>query len=338
MLRGSYRMSFSNTLRVGFSSADNIVLGESDHDDYRKVWGALGESETLKTIAENGVSNMFLELPHYRQGLINEFQSSVSAGGNGDIARFSQRFEHEDDHVHNRSRWSFNEAEETQAFLQGSVAPLLTNAARFDIDVHGIDYEKGRSELEARNEARRTVLETREEILRIQANENISDPAVAQRLTRLREQFQVQKSDYNEARLAYYNARHDDQDLAAKVNDSAPGQKTLSMLGFMHGSRVNDFEEHIQGRSIKIDIAESRASYVQEYDRQMENVQKLNPDFGNDPPELVYFIDEGVLATTVNTPPELVKQVELLSAGAFNAQDFVLPEQVPLGNSGMKNN
>ena len=335
ILTGSYyAVPFSDVIRLGFSNADNIVLGESDHDDYQRIWGALGQSETLTAVAESGVSNMFLELPFYRQGLVNEFQSRVASGDSVDIGDFAQRFEHEDDYEHNRSRWRFNVQDETQMFLQGTLAPLLANASQANIDVHAIDYEESLDELEARNQARRTVVATRDEILRIQANENTSDPAVAQRLERLHNQFQIEKAAYNNSRLAYYNARHDDQNLAHKVNDTAQGQKTLTMLGFVHGSRLNDFEEYLQGNSIKIDIAVSRERYAQEYSRQMDTIGKVNPDFGNDPPELVYFLDEGVLATTVNTPPELARQIEQLSSSVPTQPDNAVDQENTFGKPG----
>ena len=61
ILRDGYSMSFSDVLRMGYSQADNIVLGDSDHDDYHRIWGAMGESETVRAIAESGVSNMFFQ-------------------------------------------------------------------------------------------------------------------------------------------------------------------------------------------------------------------------------------------------------------------------------------
>lgn len=313
-LRGNFQVSFADVLRSGFSNADNIVLGDTNHDDYQKIWGTLGETDTLIAAAESGVSNMYLELPHYRQGLINEFQSSVMAGGNGDVAGFSQRFEHEDDVVNDRSRWTFNEAEETQAFLQGSVAPLLAHAARFNIDVTAIDYEKGRAELQSMNETRRMLVDIRDETERIKATEDMSDPAITARLAQLRQQFQQGKESYGEIRRAYFNARHDDQDLAQTINQTAEGQKTLTMMGAVHGSRMNDFEEYLQGRSLKIDIAVNRESYEHEYSLKMANLRGVNPDFGTDPPDLVYFIEEGVVSTTATTSPELLNQLSGLSS------------------------
>ncbi len=321
MLNGSYKMSFADVLRMGYAKADNIVIGDADHDDYQKIWGTLGQTDTLIAVAESGVSDMFLELPHYRQGLINEFQSSVMAGGNGDVAGFSHRFEHEDDVINNRSRWSFNEAEETQSFLQGSVAPLLAHAARFNIDAHAIDYEKGRAELQLLNEARRTLVAIRDETERIKATEDISDPTIAARLTQLRQQFQQGTDVYTEARRDYFNARSDDQDLAQTINSTANGQKTLTMLGFVHGSRMNDFEEYLQGHSLKIDIAVNRESYERQYTQEMDKLRASNPDFGTDLPDLVYFIDEGVISTTAATSPELLSQLSGLSPTVEQQQD-----------------
>ena len=307
ILRDGYSVSFADVLRIGYGQADNIVLGDSDHDDYRKIWGAMGESETVRAIAESGVSNMFLELPHFRNDLISEFQSQVRAGQDVDVAAFGQRFEHEDNVEFNKGRWRFGAQDETQQFVQGAVAPILETTARAGVAVHPIDYENGADLLDDRNAARIALIETRDEILRIREQGSSSDPSVQTRLAELRSQFDQQKQDYMAAGLAYYNARHDDRNLAHTVNGISGGDKTLTLMGFVHGSRSNDFEEYLNGDSIKIDVAVSRAAYEQNYARQMDSLGQFNPAFGEDAPELVYLLDEGTVMTTVNTPPELVE-------------------------------
>ena len=337
ILRDSFRMAFPDVVRLGFSNVDHIVLGDSDHGDYRQVWDTLGSPETMAAVAESGAPHMFLELPYYRQGLVDEFQSKVAAGEAVNVGEFAQRFEHEDDVAHNISQWRFRTGEETQTFLQNSVAPLLVNATRFGVDVNMLDHENGRNQFEARNDARKAVIETRDEIVRIRDTENASDPSVAARLTQLRGQFQDQKAAYMQSRLDYYSARFDDQNLAQTVNGVAQGQKSLTMLGFVHGSRLNDFEEYLQGGALKIDIATSRASYEQDYAQRMDTINAVSPAFGNDPPELVYFIDEGVLATTVNTPPALARQIENIASGAPDiTPNDTDPDQTPKIDTGMK--
>ena len=310
ILRDGYSMSFSDVLRMGYSQADNIVLGDSDHDDYHRIWGAMGESETVRAIAESGVSNMFLELPHFRDDLISEFQSQVRSGQDVDVAAFGQRFEHEDNVEFNKGRWRFSAQDETQQFIQGAVAPILETTAQAGVTVHPIDYENGANLLDDRNAARIALIETRDEILRLREAGNSSDPSVQTRLARLREQFDTQKDAYMSVGLAYYNARHDDQNLAQTVNGISGGDKTLTLMGFVHGSRSNDFEEYLNGNSIKIDVAVSRASYEQNYAQQMDSLGQFNPAFGEDAPELVYLLDEGTVMTTVNTPPELAAMLQ----------------------------
>ncbi len=314
ILRDGYSVSFADVLRIGYGQADNIVLGDSDHDDYRKIWGAMGESETVRAIAESGVSNMFLELPHFRNDLISEFQSQVRAGQDVDVAAFGQRFEHEDNVEFNKGRWRFGAQDETQQFVQGAVAPILETTAQAGVAVHPIDYENGADLLDDRNAARIALVETRDQILRLREAGNSLDPSVQTRLAELRSKFDQQKQDYMAAGLAYYNARHDDRNLAQTVNGISGGEKTLTLMGFVHGSRSNDFEEYLNGDSIKIDVAVSRAAYEQNYARQMDSLGAFNSDFGQDQPELVYLLDEGTVMTTDNTPAALIALLQDSSA------------------------
>ena len=112
-------------MRLGFSQVDNIILGDTSHSHYERIWTQLGETETLIAVAESGVSNVFLELPQYRQSLVDEFQVRSSAGLAVDVDAFAYRFEHEDSLENNVSSWTFSHGD-TQDFINDGLVPILS--------------------------------------------------------------------------------------------------------------------------------------------------------------------------------------------------------------------
>lgn len=337
-IRSSYKMDLSDALRLGFQNADTVILGDTSHSDYRAIWGALGDSKTQVAIAESGVRDMFLELPHYRQGLVNEFQrNAVDGSVTLDSQDFSERFQHDDDFVNNVARWDFALPSQTQDYMQNYVSPVIATASRLGIDVHTLDQDNGRNEKVLRNEARRAALDVREDIQKIQANQDVTDPVVKANLETLKEQFQIFKKDFQYYRDAFHIARHDDRNLAQVINENGEDSKNLVMFGAAHGSRPQDFEEFINGSSLKIDIAVSRASYETINSQAYARMQNADETFGTDRADLVYFIDEGVLATTVNTPPEIAAQIAAQAPLVSETQSPAQDETSPTQGIGIKN-
>jgi len=232
-----------------------------------------------------------------------------SGSGIVDGPGFSYRFQHEDDYQANVSEWVFSQPAQTQNFLNNSVTPLLMQATRFGMDVNLLDPDNGEFEKAMRNGARRDLIGTREEMRRLRENSDESSPAVAERLNELRTQYNEQREIYEAQQRAFLTARNDDLPQAERVNDVANGERSLILYGAAHGSRHSDFEESLEGGAVKIDLALNREQYEQEYAAQLARYNGLGFDFGEDPADLVYFIEEGVVATTSATSPELLQSV-----------------------------
>lgn len=305
---GGYRISLADVVRIGYGQGNTVLLGDTDHQAHSQIYGAVTSPDVMAVAAEQGVSNMFLELPTYRQGLVDEFQAQVRAGSPiVDGPGFSYRFQHEDDYQANVSEWVFSQPAQTQNFLNNSVTPLLMQATRFGMDVNLLDPDNGEFEKAMRNGARRDLIETREEMMRLRESGDVSSPAVAARLDQLRTQYNEQREIYEAQQRAFLAARNNDLPQAERVNEVANGGRNLILYGAAHGSRHSDFEEGFDGGAVKIDLALNREQYEQEYAAQLARYNGLGLDFGEDPADLVYFIEEGVVATTSATSPELLQ-------------------------------
>lgn len=316
----SYRIALPDLIRLGFDQADTVFLGDTDHFSHAQIYGAVAHPAVLAAAAEQGAGNVFLELPTYRQGLVDEFQAQLrSANTPVDYHGFAYRFQHEDVVDHNVGEWVFAAPEQTQDFLQNSVSPLITQATRFGMDVHMLDPENGEYEKSVRNDSRRAAVLVREEMRQIWQSGDLSSPAVQGRLSQLRTEYRGHLQQYETYQRAFLETRNHDLPQAERVNQLADGQKSLVLYGATHGSRVGDFEEGFAGGGLKIDIALSRAHYEQEYGARLERFNTLGFNFGEDPADLVYFLDEGVVATTSATPPEVV---QALSSGGGRVSDI----------------
>ncbi|MGH1374916.1 MAG: hypothetical protein ACRBCK_01100 [Alphaproteobacteria bacterium] len=313
-LRDSYKIGLSDTMRVGLSQVDTVLLGDTGHDHYKDITGALGSKDVQVAIAESTGAHIFLELPEYRQNLVDQFQRrAADPGASPSAGRFADRFEYEVNYDANVERWNFNPEEATQDYLQNYVAPLLERSAQLGVDVHLLDQGKGMSEKELAGDLKNRLFETIDERKRVRSEQDVNDPRVQGRLEKLDRRYTELRNETYEAHQEFYEARHDDESLAHIVDRVASGEKSVVLFGGAHGSRHNDFEEHLKGSSLKIDIAVSREDYEGDYAGALARLRKFDERYGEDPADLVYFLDEGVLSTTVNTPSEVIKQIEAVA-------------------------
>ncbi len=339
-LRDSYQISLADTVRAGFMHADTLLLGDTGHDHYQEITGALGRQDVQVAIAESAGMHIFLELPEYRQKLVDQFQrKAANPDVEPNIKTFADRFEHEVDYEADVERWQYNPEEATQDYLQNYVAPLLDRSAKLGIDVHLLDQGNGLFEKGKAVDLKNRLFETIDERKRVRTEQDVENPRVKSRLDKLDARYQELRDDTYVAHQKFYEARHGDENLADIVNREADGEKSIILFGAGHGSRHNDFEEHLKGGALKIDIAISREDYESDYSGELVRLRKFDPRYGEDPADLVYFLDEGVLATTVNTPPEVVKQIEAMAQQldvSSPVQEQVLDSGQPAISTGAK--
>lgn len=288
-LRQGYRAEFADVLRVLYNKADvdNVVLG-AIHKDYQKTYGLLSEDNTIKALKENVVPYMFLELPDYRQSLVEEFQKQAMAADYSPSRRmFAWHFEHDDIETPDRSikHWQFSGSKNTHNFIEKSLAPLLEKYAKGGGRAYAIDDDRGWSEKKAMKE--------------LEAMGEMSE-------------------EYVKTAQNYYNLRFDDRKMAKDINEIKKDisetkgyQKSIAYIGEAHGYQKGDFEEHIEGKTVRMGLPASYRSYAQKFG--IEEIERMNDyvtTIGEDPPALVYFIKEKILATTSNTPPDIKEAIK----------------------------
>jgi len=67
-----YQISLADVVRLGFGQGNIVLLGDTDHQEHGQIYGAVSSPDVMAAAASQGVSNMFLELPTYRQGLVDD--------------------------------------------------------------------------------------------------------------------------------------------------------------------------------------------------------------------------------------------------------------------------
>ncbi len=289
----------------------HIIMGAL-HADNVELTTRLGSDSIIKSLAENAVMNLFLEYPHDRQELVNEFfgaaKCDVKEMENGSFAEEFREGKHKEDW----DDWSLPGATtkaETLKFLDECLVPLMVKANCGGIKTHMAD-----------------------------------DPYAA--IVKLSEYAAAVEYD-DKMRLGqeFLLMRHSDKPLALFIENTAGDEKSLSVVGILHGSLAKDLDELLtddsgkKRRVLKMDVAANFEAYKQEYGvKQLEErVHPFVSNFGEDPPDLVYLAEEGVCLTTENTP-QYVKDVleskgimltpigELYSQNTVNEESLVAQE------------
>jgi len=301
-LRHGFSMDLPKLLDTlyGDANVQHVLFMNSYHAYDKGYYSELNRGEILKSLAENAVSNMFLELPKDRQNMVDEFQKAAKCGApNLDYKKFALDFREGNivSSKMDKDDWgltgSYKEVEvdgqkqqvftgETLDFIRGHVEPLLEQTARFGIKAYMTDDMAGS-----------------DEYWEYQSAYESGD-----------------KEAYMKAGREYILARYFDKPLASFIKNSAGDERSFITSGAAHGSRLNDFEEYLEGnadehkRVIKIDVAPNYRAYEQYGRGIMNDMRKFVPEFGEDPPDLVYLIDEKMCLTTEKTPKYVLEALK----------------------------
>ncbi|MGH1404276.1 MAG: hypothetical protein ACRBDL_08520 [Alphaproteobacteria bacterium] len=340
----SYKVGFSDALRMGVTWADKTLLGDTNHGAYAKILGALVEPEAQTAMAEGGATHVFLEYPQGIQPLVNQFQRHAAKTDQSEnFGIFTKKFMDYrvsmkgDTWKHPADKDGTPTEGASEDFLENYMAPFIQNATHVGIKVHLLDDLDGLFEQGAVDFERQKLNRYSDEIKEIKEKMGEDDPRAARKIERLQGKIDKRLPGYVEDYQKFLLKRNDDEDTAQTVNKAANGEKAVILYGGVHGARHDDFEEHLDGKSLKIDIAVSRAEYEGFYAGAMDKFNRFlggggkadaveTPSrFGEDPADLVYFLDEGVLSTTVNTPPELVQKLNEMAAPLPSSEP--LPEE-----------
>jgi len=291
-LEQGFRMEFSDLMRVLYGSVEkggadvqHVVMG-SLHTQDRKIYELLGSDEVVRGMAESAVKNIFFELPKDsdRQEIVDEFLTAAKCESpESDYRPFAKDFreKHGDDwdvEPYSDEREYKDPESRTIAFLNDCVAPLMVKAKCGGINAYVTDTTSASS---AKLWAHERALER-------------GDEEAAVRLGR-----------------EFLFLRHNNESLASLIESKAGDDKSFYFGGILRGLRNNDFEEFLknesgeQRRVIKIDVVPNYRTYAKDFANDwLKNKVQADyvPEFGEDPPDLVYLTEEGMCLTTNNTP------------------------------------
>lgn len=335
-LEQSYVGSFANGLRAIYGMADNVILGITDHGDYDHTHNKIKEDDTMVALAESAVSQMFFELPIYRQNLIKKFQEAV---GNPDIEAdahsFAKHFENDDTIYMSRRipSWNYSTAI-TYNYLKNYLAPILTKSEVAGIDVHAVDLKGAWFKKIDMDEECSEVKPAKKKFLESKDRYGIESLETE----KSERKYHEESAECSESSKGYIIARHSDFNVAQTINglkeraindpkkqdisDIKKEQNSLIVMGAVHGSQKRDFEEYLDGDTVKVDFPANYNAYIEKYGIEViEDFNDLVPTIGEDPPDLVYLIDEGVWMTTTNTPKDIADLFQ--SSGDFQKVDSV---------------
>ncbi|MFP4386687.1 MAG: hypothetical protein ACLFP8_06240 [Alphaproteobacteria bacterium] len=277
--RSEAKIGLSDVVRVAYEStdADVVIVGDGFHGD-AELFEYMATPEAVQTLAESGVTNMFLEAPKVYQSHADDL-----ASGRINSDEFVRNM------ISDRYETLFRDAQEKLA----DIADIIKNMGRAGIMVHFSDPGNGIPEVVQFLEEKENYIE-----------QGLTGSAL----------ITVLSDQYRDSLLA----RTDDRELAEFVNKTLPeGEKGVVLYGANHGSRYGDFEEHLSDgvRSVKLDVYASRDSYQEmQVGSTIEN-DFTSLSFGEDAADGVYIMndadgDGGRFYATRATSPELSAAIE----------------------------
>lgn len=315
-LEHGFRMELSDLMGVLYSGSDkggadvqHIIMG-TFHTYNKELYAKLGSDEVVKSLAENAVMNLFLEYPKDRQPLVSAFLDAAQCGEEVEPGSFAEEFRE------GKIKSFFNDPDDwdvpgaksnsdTIKFVNESLIPFIVKAKCGGIESYMVDDQRA---------------------AKIKLAEY--DAAVKK----------GDVSEYMKLGKEFLLMRHEDVDIASLTNKEAGDEKSLTVLGMAHGSLAKDLDELLAGengerRVLKIDVAANFEVYRDEYGAtQLEGrMHRFVPEFGEDPPDLVYLAEEGMCLTTENTPQYVMdalesKGVKFVPVGDLYSQNMVNKE------------
>lgn len=252
------KIGLAAVLKAAGPHADNILIGESDHEN-PEMLNVLYGKEALVTYAEAGTTDLYLEIHKKNQTAIDK----LSSGKITTREEFTQALKDGGMHLEDTTE---------DAALIDQLYTTTTTASKLGISVHCGDQGNGFDEM------KKLML------------------ADAQLIAEI-----ITPEEANEAEKNFRTARTNDTQTAEFMNATSQG-KSVAIWGATHGQQNNDWEEKLNGTSLKIDIYASREDYASNMEERKKINERLGINIGEDPPEMIYFIKEGELQISGKTP------------------------------------
>ncbi|MFP4386984.1 MAG: hypothetical protein ACLFRA_07195, partial [Alphaproteobacteria bacterium] len=225
--------------------AQHILLMTTHHVALRDhYWGELTRGDVLDAMKRGGVSNVFMEFPNSRTTLVQRFQDAAQPDLTGFVSDFIEGPRADS----TRDNWYLVDesavSTRTEAFLQKNVANFLLNAADRGISAYCV----------AENSFPAAYFEQKALCQGSDTREEDRQPCL-------------------DAKTRFYQQVHDDTDRVSRILRHFDGGKSLILGGAAHGSRHDDFEEHLGGRAFKMDFAASYQDYEERYGHELQRLR-----------------------------------------------------------------
>jgi hypothetical protein len=293
------KILFPDMIRMVAKNTDLIVLGDTHHNN-ADVRGIASKEDNMVALANAGVSDIFIEYNQDLQPLADDLAA-------GEISRdkFTVEF---DKHYHNVQG---NE----KGQVTSQVADMIQKGSELGIHIHFANPENGQ---EAIRNLRKESERLDHDVLLAMWDETYEGKKI---------DFENRKNDITRRVKAAAIDRFDDQQLAAFINQTAKGKSVL-IYGAGHGSRFGDFEKHLQMSVMKVNLF-ANPGMVKATEKLLKGMNSEGIALGEEKADLVYFIDNGTVQTTCNTPPELARDLEK-AAPSFKEPPGTPAKSIPL--------
>ena len=253
-------------IRQKGADQQNIIFGDTNHGD-NTIAGFFAGKETMKALAETGITHACLEIPVRFQGLADSYAAKKLTR-----EEFIQSL--------GRQFVQFHGTKETQQERLGIIADTIDNAKSFGIKTHFVDGGEGmnndRTPLMVSvdnattsylNDKQLSLGDLQDHLQNAENQEALKtylDRQVRQSLPGIAADTDIidkYKEDLIKSRI--------DKDalLAKRIDDISRGEKTAIFYGSAHGmSSRNDLNENLQGGALMITLVGKDKDWINEKD------------------------------------------------------------------------
>ena len=327
-------LPYAEALKIAAAQADLLYIPDVNHDDQRP-FTQFAQDDALRIYAESGRTHIFLEMwPDFQEhadGLtdgkinIDQFVERMQKG-NADHSRLSapEGLKLLGNMIEKSCALGMHThfADAKNGLVESAVAELshrLQGVAGENLEQKTIaigNWLAGQaSPLREQATAcllKKTLPEAKEFWAKIEGGTDGD-------LEKLKAEFTKAVSDlttpeaFKERIKAANLARLSDETLAVTIAKQLNGEKGVLFYGAGHGNGSSDINEKLAAMgvsSVRMDVYPDRKTF-QALTRALEKENGITGDNrGVDKPDLVYIVNEGVLYTTTETSPELIKAIQ----------------------------
>lgn len=283
-ITGRVQGGFHEALTRAGQSADNIVIGDTDHGS-RAVRDFLSSDQAMRTLAESGVSHVCLEVPKEFNSLAKDYQSGTITAEQF-IDRFSAR------HVYLHS----DAGELTNRDYAQSLVTTMDNAKRYGMEVHFVDpgFSVTYEQMQAAMEAVRAYEAQTNEKIDLGSTQQVADAIRYTRDNKLLPPDKLERLETLSRQIV--EKRLTDSDLHSNIMEATNGEKAAIIYGNLH----DDIVRRLGPDTLVVDIYKDGRDF---HDRSAD-LPNNRPGNGYGEPGLVHIVDDNQTFITDRATPQ----------------------------------